>query len=153
MQLARISARLSWTCWTGMRFTTEKVGMQLHHNSQKTETQLPGNWTSLSSQIFIAQWLCSFVYFCISVWIVCIVEMTQEVDESTWFAFVQLIEWGSGLYDKTHRDFAQRDGMDLAWEWILHKMKVSSKYMFSNKMYNRIQILNRLVSATMTPVA
>jgi hypothetical protein len=40
--------------------------------------------------------------------------MTQEVDESTWFAFVQLIEWGSGLYDKTHRDFAQRDGMDLA---------------------------------------
>jgi len=106
MQLARISTRVSLTCWTGMSSTTEITGMQLHHNLQKTEAKLPGNWTGHSSQSFIAQWSFSFVYFCVSLWIVCIVEVAQEVDEGTCFTFIQLIEQGSGLYDESHWDYA-----------------------------------------------
>jgi hypothetical protein len=37
--------------------------------------------------------------------------MAQEVDEATCFTFVQLIEQGSGLYDKSRRDYAQSDDL------------------------------------------
>lgn len=49
--------------------------------------------------------------------------MAWEVDEAINFVFVLLIEQASDLYDKSLRDHAKRNNMDLAWEWILHEIE------------------------------
>lgn len=147
MQLARISARLSWTFWTGMSSTTGKTGMQLYHNLQKTETKLPGSWTGHSSQSFVAQWLFNFVFLhlgvnCLRCW---------DGTRGWWshLFYFCTVNW-AGIRSVWQKPPSLRpEGQfDLTWEWILHEMKASGTRIFSSKTYSRIQILNRLVSAT-----
>jgi hypothetical protein len=58
--------------------------------------------------------------------------MAWKVDEAANFVFEQLIEQKPGLYDKSHPDYARWDKIDLVWERILHEMKESDRYVFSN---------------------
>jgi hypothetical protein len=51
--------------------------------------------------------------------------MTRKVDEAANFVFVHLIEQEPGLYDKSHTDYSRRGKVDLVWERISHKIKMS----------------------------
>jgi hypothetical protein len=46
--------------------------------------------------------------------------MARKVDNTASFVFMHLIEQESGIYDKSHADYARQDKIDLAWERISH---------------------------------
>jgi hypothetical protein len=53
------------------------------------------------------------------------VKMARKVDEAANFVLVQLIVIEPGIYDKSHPDYARRNKIYLAWEWISHETKES----------------------------
>jgi hypothetical protein len=78
-------------------------------------------------------------------WIAYIVEMALEVDEATCF-YLCAVNWAgiSSMWQKQPR-LCPEGWLDMAWEWISHEMKMFSIYVYSSKMYNRIQIHIELV--------
>jgi hypothetical protein len=59
----------------------------------------------------------------------CINQMAQKVNEATNLAFVQLIDQGPSLYEKSLSDYTRRDKVDLAWERISQDIRESGIFL------------------------
>jgi hypothetical protein len=72
---------------------------KLQRHSRKTETPLPGT-AQISRLKSRAAWCLSSSSLCVCVF--CVFHVVRKVDEATNFAFVQLTEQQSRLYENSH---------------------------------------------------